>query len=68
MKRVLAVDDERSAREYLRLLLEGEGYEVVGAEDGVAALVELEKGGVGLVLSDLHMPEMDGAELLAHIV
>jgi len=68
VKRILAVDDERSAREYLRLLLEGEGYEVVSAEDGVGALVELEQGGVDLVLSDLHMPEMDGGELLAHIV
>ena len=43
-------------------------YEVVSAEDGVGALVELEQGGVDLVLSDLHMPEMDGGELLAHIV
>ena len=68
MKRILAVDDERSAREYLRLLLEHEGFEVVTAEDGVGALVVLEQGGVDLVISDLHMPEMDGGELLAHVV
>jgi DNA-binding NtrC family response regulator len=68
VKRILAVDDERSAREYLRLLLEREGFEVVTAEDGVGALVVLEQGGVDLVISDLHMPEMDGGELLAHVV
>ena len=68
MKRVLAVDDERAAREYLRVLLANENYDVVTAENGVDALVVLERGGVDLVLSDLHMPEMDGAELLTHVV
>ena len=38
MKRVLAVDDERAAREYLRVLLANENYDVVTAENGVDAL------------------------------
>ena len=67
MKRILAVDDDRSALEYLRLLLENEGYEPVTAGDGVEALVELEGGQFDLLLTDLHMPEMGGAELLAHV-
>ena len=41
MTRVLAVDDDRSAREYMRLLLEQEGYDPATAGDGVEALVEL---------------------------
>jgi two-component system NtrC family response regulator len=65
--RVLAVDDDRSAREYLRLLLEQEGYEAVTAGNGVEALVELEQGHFDLLVSDLHMPEMGGAELLSHV-
>jgi DNA-binding NtrC family response regulator len=67
MSRVLVVDDDRSAREYLRLLLEQEGYEAVAAGDGVQALVELERAAFDLLLSDLHMPEMGGAELLSHV-
>jgi DNA-binding NtrC family response regulator len=65
--RILVVDDERSAREYLRLLLEQEGHETGLAGDGVEALVELEREVYALVITDLHMPEMDGLELLAHV-
>jgi len=67
MARIQVVDDERSAREYLRLLLEQEGHEVVPAGNGVDALVALEGEAVDLVLSDLHMPEMNGLELLQHV-
>jgi len=65
--RILAVDDDRSARGYLQLLLEQEGYEAVTAANGVEALVELERGHFDLLISDLHMPEMGGAELMSHV-
>ncbi|MEE3329803.1 MAG: sigma-54 dependent transcriptional regulator [Myxococcota bacterium] len=67
MTKILVVDDERSAREFMRLLLEQEGYETLVAGDGVEALVELEGNSVDMVVSDLHMPEMGGAELLSHV-
>lgn len=67
MTRILVVDDERAAREFMRLLLEQEGYETQTAGNGVEALVEIEGGGIDMVVSDLHMPEMGGAELLSHV-
>jgi DNA-binding NtrC family response regulator len=65
--RVLVVEDERAAREYLRLLLEEEGLDVDAAEDGVKALSALEAGRFDLVIADLRMPRMDGFELVSHV-
>ena len=62
--RVLVVEDDRSAREYLELLLEQHGYTVRSATDGVEALVALEESAFDLVISDLRMPKLDGFELL----
>ena len=67
MASLLIVDDERSAREYMRILLEAEGHRVRTAENGVQALLALEQEAADLVLSDLQMPEMDGLELLEHM-
>ena len=67
MARILVVDDERSAREYLRLLLEQEGHETGLAGDGGEALVELEREVYALVITDLHMPEMDGFEVTKNL-
>ena len=67
MSSILVVDDQRSAREYLRLLLENEGHDVRSAENGVEALVLLEREPADCVVSDLDMPEMDGIELLSHL-
>lgn len=63
---VLVVDDEATQRLLTRSVLERKGFEVVEAEDGLSAL-EAMRGpgtGVGLVVADLHMPAMDGLELL----
>jgi DNA-binding NtrC family response regulator len=64
---VLVVEDDRSAGAFLELLLQREGYEAVLVTDGVEAMVALEANRFDLVISDLHMPNMDGMELLAHI-
>jgi two-component system response regulator HydG len=64
---ILVVEDERSAAEYLRLLLEDKGFAVELAANGVEALLALERRPPSLVLSDLRMPEMDGLELVAHV-
>jgi two-component system response regulator PilR (NtrC family) len=62
--RILVVDDERSMRELLAIVLKREGYEVVLAENGKAALQVLERGSVDLLISDIKMPDMSGVEVL----
>lgn len=65
--RVLVVDDERVIREILADFLTMEGFWVRTAEDGAAALAELERHPYDLVISDLKMPRMGGIELLEQI-
>ena len=59
---ILIVDDDENIRQIVRLCLSDEGYEVVEAENGVAALAALEKVHPSLILLDLRMPVMDGWE------
>jgi response regulator RpfG family c-di-GMP phosphodiesterase len=62
--RVLIVDDEKFIRDILADFLGMEGYVVRVAEDGAAALGELQNAHYDLVISDLKMPRMGGIELL----
>jgi response regulator RpfG family c-di-GMP phosphodiesterase len=62
--RVLIVDDEKFIRDILADFLGMEGYIVRTAEDGAAALEELNNAHYDLVISDLKMPRMGGIELL----
>jgi len=64
---ILIVDDEPTASEYLRVLLEGEGFAVRSTGNGIEALIALETNPFDLVISDLRMPQMDGLELLTHL-
>jgi CheY-like chemotaxis protein len=59
----LVVDDEPGVRQLAALVLELLGFQVVQAEDGVAALAQFEKhaAALRLVLLDLTMPRLDGA-------
>jgi GAF domain-containing protein/CheY-like chemotaxis protein len=57
---IFVVDDDSSVRQLLRRTLEAEGYSVVEAENGRAALALLESGLPGVILLDLMMPELDG--------
>lgn len=61
---LLLVDDEPSILSALRRLLRPLGHKVLLAESGAAALQILEQEPVDLVLSDMRMPGMDGAQLL----
>ncbi|MGV3711170.1 MAG: HD-GYP domain-containing protein [Gemmatimonas sp.] len=67
LRRCLIVDDEAPLRAILRRLMEGEGFECLEAPSGVEALELMEQGPAPLVLSDYHMPRMDGGELLRQI-
>jgi DNA-binding NtrC family response regulator len=67
-ERILIADDDDALRESLELVLSAEGYEVVSARDGAAALALLEAQPVDVVLCDLRMPGMDGLELLPQLV
>lgn len=64
-QRVLVVDDDASIRLLLSDLLTYEGYNVFEAGDGLDAFHELEKRHFDLVISDYHMPRLDGLQLLA---
>jgi two-component system NtrC family response regulator len=65
--RIMVVDDEEGMCDFLRYLLEGEGYEVDHANNGADALVKLRANGTDLVLADIKMPGMDGLEMLRQI-
>jgi two-component system NtrC family response regulator len=65
--RILVVDDEPAQRELIGGFLKKQGYEVVLAEDGAAALAQVRATQVDLVLSDCRMPGMSGPDLLREI-
>jgi len=62
--RILVVDDERSMRELLAIVLRREGYEVILAENGRSAIDTLEREPVDLLISDIKMPDMSGVDVL----
>jgi len=68
--RVLIVDDSPTMRELLRTILEVCGHPadaIDEAGDGIAAVKFLKKHDIGLLLVDLHMPRMDGFQLVEWI-
>jgi len=64
---VLVADDSISTREIVLSMLGLEGYETLGAIDGLDALEKLHGTSVDLIVSDLNMPRMDGLKLLENI-
>lgn len=67
MPTILVVDDELSMREFLKILLEQDGYEVLTAADGISALEQIDRERVDLVISDVRMPGMGGLTLLEKV-
>jgi two-component system response regulator RegX3 len=63
MTRILVVEDEISYSDPLSYLLRKEGYEVAVAETGPAALEEFDRAGADLVLLDLMLPGLSGADV-----
>ena len=64
-KPILIIDDDRSVRSALRLLLEIHGFDCKEADDGLEGLALLDAGlSVDVILSDYHMPVINGVNFL----
>jgi two-component system response regulator PilR (NtrC family) len=62
--RILVVDDEKSMREFLAIMLKKEGYDVLSVDGGDAALEAIRRERVDLMITDVRMPRMDGLTLV----
>lgn len=65
-RRILVVDDEKSIREFLTILLEQEGYAVLTAADVADGITCLTRDQPDLVMCDLKLPDGTGLEVLEH--
>jgi DNA-binding response OmpR family regulator len=63
MIKILVVEDSRTQADYLRHILEVEGYRVTLAENGMEALDQISLDRPSIILADIIMPKMDGYEL-----
>jgi|TARA_B100000959_G_scaffold48689_1_gene50057 two-component system response regulator PilR (NtrC family) len=61
---ILDIDDEKSLREFLTIMLENEGYEVVSADSGQKAVALIEKNVFDLVITDIRMRQSNGIDVL----
>lgn len=68
MSRILVIDDERAIRNTLKDILEYEKYQVELAENASHALEKVKANEFDIILCDIKMPEMDGLELLPHLI
>jgi two-component system response regulator AtoC len=66
--RILIVDDDDALRESLQLVLAADGYDVGVAQDGPAALLQVEASPIDVILCDLRMPGVDGLELIPQLL
>ena len=66
-KTILIVDDSESIREVVNFTLQNAGFEVFAAGNGIEAQQYLDGRNIDLVITDLHMPEMDGIDLIKYI-
>ncbi|MEB7772955.1 response regulator transcription factor [Kurthia gibsonii] len=63
MTRILAIDDEESITQFLKMGLEAEGYEVITASEGMTGIQLAEKWKPAVAIVDIMMPGMDGYEV-----
>lgn len=67
MKTILIIDDVESIRLIATMVLEREGFRIVEAADGLQALQCLQEQAIDLVVTDMHMPQMNGLDLISNI-
>jgi DNA-binding NtrC family response regulator len=65
--KILVVDDDPSLRNMMSIVLKKEGYHITTVDNAQSALNILKKGDVGLLISDIKMPEISGIELLRKV-
>ena len=65
--KILLVEDSRTQAEYLRHILENEGYRITLADNGSEALAQIAIDPPSIILSDIVMPEMDGYDLCSRV-
>ena len=63
-RKILSVDDSASIRQMVSFTLKKEGYDVIEAVDGNDALAKIKGASIDLVITDLHMPNLDGIGLI----
>ena len=66
-ERILVVDDEAMIRDLCSHILSAEGYQVTTASNGMAALEELGRSAIDLMITDIKMPGIDGLELFEQV-
>jgi len=66
---LLLVDDEAPVRDFIQMLLEGEGYQILTAVNGRDALETYNRfqSEIAMVISDIHMPNMNGEQLFSEL-
>jgi len=67
MKTILIADDKLPGRELLRTVLESSGYTVLETENGEEAVREARLHRPDLIILDLHMPELDGFDVIRQL-
>jgi two-component system chemotaxis response regulator CheY len=67
MRTILAVDDSMTMRQLVAFSLRQHGYQVIEAVDGLDAMAKLQQHRVDLIITDLHMPRLDGIELIRQV-
>ena len=65
--KILIVEDEKSMRDVLGILLEGEGYDVTLAAGGIDGISLLNKDIFDMVITDINMPKVNGFEILKKV-
>jgi len=64
---ILVVEDDPSVQNLLTIILEGEGYEVITARDGLEGLVKMELQHPSLMILDLMMPNVSGDRVIEEV-
>jgi len=68
MPKALVVDDESDAREFVRAILEPDGWEVIEAEDGVIGVQKAKDTRPDLAILDVEMPNMNGFQVFTELI
>lgn len=68
MKKALIVDDEYEAREFVRAILEPDGWDIHEAEDGVAGLEKARSLKPDLIVLDVQMPKKGGFDVFTELI